>query len=215
MPSPSSIAEKEPILDYTNWHDWSEYWRDHLAALDLWQYTDPTTQDVLPLPNSTANRAIVKQGTENFTKNPQHVSKECRKLLSGQTTLRDVWIALRAGCDRGTILPLISKVEAFYKNQWEAKDTISSYTSRLRDLFLSLENTTQQISRDLAVHILIDRLPDCYKSEGQAAKQQNLPFVDTAAYLLANIKDNAIAGDNTSGQALVAREHRPPRRAGD
>jgi hypothetical protein len=164
----------------------------------------------LPLPNSTTNREIVKRGTENFAILRQHVSKECRKLLSGNTTLRDVWSALRAGCDRGTLLPLIAKVEAFHKEQWEAKDTISSYTSRLRDLYLSLENTDQQINRDLAVHILIDRLPDCYKSEGQAAKQQNLSFVATAAYLLANVKDNSISGDNTSGQALVAREHRPP-----
>jgi hypothetical protein len=121
-------------------------------------------------------------------------------MLSGHTTLRNVWIALRTGCYRGTVIPLIAKVEAFYNNKWEAKDTISSYTSRLRDLYLSLENTTQQINRDFAVHILIDRLPDCYKSEGQAAKQQNLPFIATAAYLLANIKDNSTAGDNTSGQ---------------
>jgi hypothetical protein len=67
-------------------------------------------------------------------------------------------------------------------------------------LWLSLENTDQQINRDLAVSFLIDRLPDCYKSEGQTAKQQNLPFVATTAYLLANIKDNSTAGDNTSGQ---------------
>jgi len=93
----------------------------------------------------------------------------------------------KSRCDRGTVLLLIAKVEAFYKNEWEAKDTISSYTSRLKDLYLSLENTTQQ--SDLAVHILIDRLPDCYKAEGQAAKQQNLSFVATTAYLLANIKD--------------------------
>lgn len=68
------------------------------------------------------------------------------------------------------------------------------------DLHLSLENTDQQINRDLAVSFFIDRLPDCYKSEGQTAKQQNLPFVATTAYLLANIKDNSTAGDNTSGQ---------------
>jgi len=208
MPS-STTTEKEPILDYTNWADWSEYWRDHLAALDLWHFTDPDAQDILPQPNSTANREIIKQGKENFTKLRQHVSKECRKLLSGQTTLRNVWIALRAGCDRGTVLPLIAKVEAFYNHKWEAKDTISSYTSRLRDLYLSLENTDQQINRDLAVHFLIDRLPDCYKSEGQAAKQQNLPFVATTAYLLANIKDNSTNGDNTTGQALVVRERQP------
>ena len=92
---------------------------------------------------------------------------------------------------------------------------ISSYTSRLRDLYLSLENTTQQINRDFAVHILIDRLPDCYKSEGQAAKQHNVPFVATAAYLLANIKDNSTAGDNNSGQALVLRDRQPYRNAGN
>ena len=119
MSSSSSVAEKEPILDYTNWADWSEYWRDHLAALDLWQYTNPNTEDTLPPPNSTANREIVKAGKENFSKLRQHVSKECRKLLSGHTTLRNVWVALRAGCDRGTVLPLIAKVEAFYLNKWE------------------------------------------------------------------------------------------------
>src|ERR1700722_14384252 len=115
MPSPSSIAEKEPILDYTNWHDGSEDWGDHLAALDLWQYTDPTTQGVLPLPNNT----IVKQG---------------RKFLSGQTTLRDVWIALRAGCDRGTILPLISKVEAFPGGETECQYLSSRQYSELRQV---------------------------------------------------------------------------------
>jgi hypothetical protein len=78
--------------------------------------------------------------------------------------------------------------------------------SRLRNLYLSLENTDQQFNRDLAVHILISRLPDCYKSEGQAAKQQNLSFVATAAYLLANVKDSSTFGDNLSGQALVAQD---------
>ena len=165
----------------------------------------------MPQPNSVTNREIIKKANENFTKLRQHVSKECRKLLTGHTTLRGVWIALRTGCDRGTVLPLIAKVEAFYSNKWEPKDTISSYTSRLRDLYLSLETTDQQINRDLAVHFLIDRLPDCYKSEGQAAKQQNLPFVATTAYLLANVKDNSTTGDNTSGQALVIRGQKPSR----
>jgi gag-polypeptide of LTR copia-type len=206
MPSSESDSLKEPVLDYSNWADWSEYWCDHLTALDLWQYTNPDTQTALPPPTSNANREIIKQVTENFTKLRQHVSKDCRKLLRGNTTLRHVWIALRAGCDRGTTLPLIAKVEAFHNSKWETKDTISSYISRLRNLYLSLENTDQQINRDLAVHILIGRLPDCYKSEGQAAKQQNLSFVATAAYLLANIKDSSISGDNTSGQALVANE---------
>jgi gag-polypeptide of LTR copia-type len=220
---PSSLAD-EPLLDYTNWADWSEYWRDHLTALDLWKFTDPNTQTALPLPSDKVNRDIVKQGTENFTILRQHVSKECRKLLSGKTTLRDLWKALRDGCDRGTLLPLIAKVEAFHTEKWEAKDTISSYTSRLRNLYLSLENTDQEVNRDLAVHILISRLPDCYKSEGQAAKQQNLSFVATAAYLLANVKDSSTSGDNFSGQALVAQasQHlrdgenfsRSPRRGG-
>jgi transposase InsO family protein len=212
---PSSVAEKEPILDYTNWADWSEYWHDHLAALDLWQFTDPNAAAVLPQPNSVANREIIKKANENFTKLRQHVSKECRKLLSGHTTLRGVWIALRTGCDRGTVLPLIAKVEAFYSNKWELKDTISSYTSRLRDLYLSLETTNQQINRDLAVHFLIDRLPDCYKSEGQAAKQQNLPFVATTAYLLANIKDDSTTTDNTPSQAFVVRDRQPHQNAGN
>jgi hypothetical protein len=141
--SSSSSTEKEPVLDYTNWADWSEYWRDHLIALDLWQYTDPNDKMTLPLPTSAANREVHKQATENFTKLRQHVSKECRKLLGGHTTLRDLWNALKAGCDRGTVLPLIAKVEAFYNSKWEAQDTISSYTSRFRDLYLSLENTDQ------------------------------------------------------------------------
>jgi hypothetical protein len=42
------LAENDPVLDYTNWADWSEYWRDHLTALDLWRYTDPNTQTALP-----------------------------------------------------------------------------------------------------------------------------------------------------------------------
>jgi hypothetical protein len=95
----SSIAENEPIIFYyTNWADWSEYWRDHITALDLYRPKHPNTQSTLPLLTDKANREIVKQGSENFTKLRQHVSKECRKLI----TFRDVWVALRAGCDRGT-----------------------------------------------------------------------------------------------------------------
>ena len=90
---PSSLTEREPILDYMNWADWSEYWRDHLTAQNLWQYTDPNTQTILPLPTEKTNREIIKQATENFTVLRQHVSKECRKLLSGKTTLRDLWKA--------------------------------------------------------------------------------------------------------------------------
>jgi hypothetical protein len=41
---PSSITEKEPILDYSNWADWSEYWHDHLAAFNLWQFTSQEFQ---------------------------------------------------------------------------------------------------------------------------------------------------------------------------
>ena len=63
---PSSVAEKEPILDYTNWADWSEYWHDHLAALDLWQFTDPNAAAVLPQPNSVANREIIKKANANM-----------------------------------------------------------------------------------------------------------------------------------------------------
>jgi hypothetical protein len=57
-----------------------------------------------PQPNSVANREIIKQDNENFTKLRQHVLKECRKLLSGHTLLRNVWIAPRTGCDRGTVI---------------------------------------------------------------------------------------------------------------
>jgi hypothetical protein len=94
----------------------------------------------------TANREIIKQATENFTKLRQHVSNECIKLLSGNTTLRDVWNARRVRCDRGTILPLTAKAEPFHKRISGRQRTISSYTSRLRDFYLSLENTDQRIA---------------------------------------------------------------------
>ena len=86
---------------------------------------------------------------------------------------------MKAGTDRGTTIPLLDKVRKFHNNKWESKDTISSYTSRLRDLYLSLENIPQRINRDLAVHKLIDGLPDCHQSIGHAAQQQNLPFIET------------------------------------
>ena len=111
---------------------------------------------------------------------------------------------MKAGCDRGNTLPLITQLEVFHKTRWEPKDTIVSYTSRIRNLY--------QIHRDVAVHILVDRLPDCYKSEGQAAKQLNLPFIETTSYLLANIKDTVNSGDNLSGQALMARGRHPLRK---
>ncbi|EED11548.1 hypothetical protein TSTA_008440 [Talaromyces stipitatus ATCC 10500] len=201
-----------PILDYSNWVDWSEYWQDHLILYDLWQYVDPTSTATVPPPTTNVNRDIAKTLTENITKIRQHVSPECRKLLVGHTNPRDLWSSLKAGCDRGTTLPLIDQYELFHSNKWEPKDTISTYTSRFRNIFLSLENTSSKIHRDIAVHLLVDRLPDCYKTEGQTAKQLNLPFIETVTYLLANIKDSSSEGDNTSGQALVTRGRRPNRR---
>ncbi|EED17244.1 hypothetical protein TSTA_022980 [Talaromyces stipitatus ATCC 10500] len=184
-------GEKLPILDYSNWVDWSEYWQDHLILYDLWQYVDPTSTVTVPPPTTNVNQDIAKTLTENLTKIRQHVSPECRKLLVGHTNPRDLWSSLKAGCDRGTTLPLIAQYELFHNNKWEPKDTISTYTT---------------------VHILVDRLPDCYKTKGQTAKQLNLPFIETVTYLLANIKDSSSEGDNTSGQALVTRGRRPNRR---
>jgi hypothetical protein len=132
----------------------------------------------------------------------QHVSPECWDLLKNQATLRDTWIALKAGCDRGNTLLLISHVEAFHSSKWEEKDTIASYVSRLRNLYLKLEPTPYQILRDIAIHILIDHLLDCYKSKGLAAKQLNQLFIETSANLLANIKDLTTTGDNLASQAL-------------
>jgi hypothetical protein len=59
-------------------------------------------------------------------------------------------------------IPLLDKARKLHNNKWESKDTISTYISRLRDLYLALENTPHVINRDPAVHILIDGLPDCY-----------------------------------------------------
>ncbi|KAJ5085010.1 hypothetical protein N7532_001142 [Penicillium argentinense] len=190
--SPSS-GEKLPILDYSNWVDWSEFWRDHLILFDLWQYIDPSSTATVPPPTSNVNRDIAKTLTENLAKLRQHVAPECRKLLVGHTNPRDLWSSLKAGCDRGTTLPLLAQYESFQSIKWEPKDTISTYTSRFRNVFLSLENTPYKIHRDIAVHILVNRLPDCYKTEGQAAKQLNLPFIETVTYLLANIKDTSSA----------------------
>ncbi|EED20850.1 hypothetical protein TSTA_080830 [Talaromyces stipitatus ATCC 10500] len=205
-------GEKLPILDYSNWVDWSEYWQDHLILYDLWQYIDPTSIVMVPPPTTNVNRDIAKMLTENLTKIRQHVSPECRKLLVGHTNPRDLWSSLKAGCDRGTTLPLIAQYKSFHNNKWELKDTISTYTSRFRNIFLSLENTSYKIHRDIAVHILVDRLPDCYKTKGQMAKQLNLPFIEIVTYLLANIKDSSSEGDNMSGQALVTRGRCPNRR---
>ena len=43
---PSSLDENEPVLDYMNW---SEYWRDHLTALDK------------------TNHDIIEQASENLS----------------------------------------------------------------------------------------------------------------------------------------------------
>jgi hypothetical protein len=96
----------------------------------------------------------------------------------------------------------MSYVTAFHHNKWEEKDTIASYASRLRNLYLMLEPTPYQIQRDIAVYALVDNLLDCYKSEGLAAKQLNLSFIETAANLLANIKDLTTTGDNLASHAL-------------
>ncbi|EED15738.1 hypothetical protein TSTA_051750 [Talaromyces stipitatus ATCC 10500] len=116
----------------------------------------------------------------------------------GHTNPRDLWSSLKAGCDQRTTLPLITQYELFHSNKWEPKNTISTYTSYFRNIFLSLENTSYKIHQDIAIHILVDQLPDCYKTE--------------VTYLLANIKDSSSEGDNTSGQALVTRGRRPNRR---
>jgi gag-polypeptide of LTR copia-type len=210
---PPSPVQREPVLKYTNWAEWNTYWHDHLVAHGLWQYTDPDTGTEPPQPTTTLNQKIYDRVTENYSKIRLHVSEECRGLLAGHTTLRSLWAALKAGTDRGTTIPLLDKVRKFHNNKWESKDTISSYTSRLRDLYLSLENTPQVINRDLAVHILIDGLPDCYQSIGHAAQQQNLPFIETTAYLLANIKDSTTAGDNSTGQALYTRGRQSSRKS--
>jgi hypothetical protein len=198
----ASSADRDPILDYTNWAEWSEYWHGHLSIFDFWRYTDPSSANVLPPSTNSINREIIKQAAGLLLKIRQHVSPECRALLKGQITLRDTWIALKASCDRGNTLPLISLAEAFNFNKWEDKDIIVSYVFRLRNLYLKLEPTPFQIQRDMAVHTLIDRLPDCYKSEGLAAKQLNLSFIETSANLLANIKDSTTTGDNLAGHAL-------------
>ena len=57
----ASPNDRDPILDYTNWADWSEYWRGHLDIFDLWRYTDPAAADDLPPPTSSINREIIKQ----------------------------------------------------------------------------------------------------------------------------------------------------------
>jgi hypothetical protein len=132
----------------------------------------------------------------------QYVSPKCWALLKGQATLQDTWIALKASYDYGNILLLISHVTAFHHNKWEEKDTIASYASCLWNLYLMLEPTPYQIQRDIAVHALVDNLPDCYKSEGLAAKQLNLSFIETAANLLANIKDSTAISDNLASHAL-------------
>jgi len=202
MAESSTPADRDPILDYTNWADWSDYWQGHLIIYDLWRYTDPSSADVLPPSTSSVNRSIIDKAAGFLLKIRQHVSPECRALLKGQATLRDTWIALKAGCDRGNTLPLLAHVRAFHHSKWEEKDTIASYAFRLRILYLKLEPTPYQIQRDIAVHTLVDNLPDCYKSEGLAAKQLNLSFIETCANLLTNVKDLTTTGDNLAGHAL-------------
>lgn len=209
MASSSTSDLKEPVLRYDNWAEWSAYWHDHLVALDLWQFTDPNTQTTPPPPNTSLNRKIYDSATENYRELRKHVSPDCRSLLAGHTNLRSLWTALKEGTDRGTKLPLLAKLEQFHGSKWEPKDTISSYTARLRDLYLALENSPYQLHRDVAVHTMISRLPDCFRAEGHSANQQNLSFIGTTAYLLANIKDSVASGDNLTGQALHTRGRQP------
>jgi len=75
--STSASADRDPILDYMNWADWSEYWCGHLDIFDLWRYTDPASADDLPPPTSSINREIIKQATGFLLRICQHVSPEC------------------------------------------------------------------------------------------------------------------------------------------
>jgi hypothetical protein len=118
-------SDRQPVLDYTNWPRWSKYWHRSLALLDLWQYTDPESTVTLPPLTSTINRGINKSAVEQILKLCQYVSDECQPLIDGKTTPRDIWKALKAGCDRGTILPLTTQYERFHNNKWEPNDTIS------------------------------------------------------------------------------------------
>jgi hypothetical protein len=209
MSSPTS-GEKIQSLSYTNWSEWSEFWKDHLGLLDLWQYVDPDLTSEPPA--TTQGREAAKLLRENFVKLRQNVSYECRKLIGGHTTPRSIWAALKAGCDRGTILPLLTRYEAFHNEKWEANDTIATFTSRLRNNFLALEHTEYKLNDNIAVYLMVSRLPDAYNVYGQSIKQLKLPFIEAAAYLLANIKDTITAGNNTSGQALVTQNHAYSRR---
>ncbi|KAL2813516.1 hypothetical protein BJX63DRAFT_431864 [Aspergillus granulosus] len=203
-----------PILSYTNWLEWSEFWKDHLMILDLWQFVDPdSTVD----PSDTAEgREIAKLLRENIAEVRQHVSPECWRLMGGQTTARYIWAALKAGCDRGTTLPLMGIYEAFHNERWEANDTIATYTGRLRNHFLALESSEYRLNDEAAVLFLVDRLPDAYSIFGKSVKQLKLPFIEATKYLLDITNDATTAGDNASGQALIApnrsRGRRPNRK---
>ncbi len=211
----SSSSDKDPVLDYNNWVEWSEYWRGYLRVRNFWQYTDPETDVVLPPPTTTINRDIDNKAQDAIIKLRQHVSPDCRKLLGESVTLRDTWKALKAGCDRGLTLPLVGKMEAFFAHKWETKDTIGTYVTRLRNLYLSIENTEFAPSRNAAVHILISRLPDCYRADALNAEQADRSFIDVTAYLLANIKETTTTGDNRGGTALVHRTRHPQRGRGN
>jgi len=180
--------------------------------VDLWQYTDPSTVNVLPPSTSSINREVIKRAYEEGRRLRDHIAPECWRVMEGQTTLRGIWTSLKAGCDRGDTLPLLDSVLAFYHSKWEEKDTISSYISRLRDHYLKLENTPKAIEGETAIHILIDRLPDSYKAQGLLTKGLNLSFIETTAHLLANIKDSSSTGDNLSRNALLTRGRRNQQR---
>jgi hypothetical protein len=99
--------------------------------VDLWQYTDPSTINVLPLSTSSINHEVIKRAYEEGRRLCDHVAPKCWRVIEGQTTLQGIWTSLKAGCDYSNTLPLLDSILVFYHNKWEEKDTISSYISHL------------------------------------------------------------------------------------
>jgi hypothetical protein len=51
--------------------------------VDLWQYTDPSTDNVLPPSTSSINREVIKRAYEEGRRLCDHVAPECWRVMEG------------------------------------------------------------------------------------------------------------------------------------
>jgi hypothetical protein len=105
--TPSS-ASHSPVLTYSNWTDWCFYWRDRLAMVNLWQYTDPSTDNILPPSTSSINREVIKRAYEEGRRLCDYVAPKCWRIVTDR-----VLILAHRSCHHGLVVIVTDQRHAY------------------------------------------------------------------------------------------------------